>query len=462
MPPVGEALRNVGRLPNIPSFWFGFLLLMFFSVELLQALAEVTVAGEETSSEVHLFAAYVVWLLTLVVTLLPVVIPRPPLVGRVALLMPPVVVRERAALRNLGRLPNISIWFGFLLLVFFSCKLLQSLAEVTVSGEVASSEVRLLAAYVVWLLTLVVTLLPVVIPRPPVVGRVGLLMPPVVVRERAALRNLGRLPNISIWFGFLLLVFFSCKLLQSLAEVTVSGEVASSEVRLLAAYVVWLLTLVVTLLPVVIPRPPVVGRVALPTLPVVVRERPALRNVGRTPNIPSFWFGLLLLMFFSVELLQALAEVTVAGEETSSEVHLFAAYVVWLLTLVVTLLPVVIPRPPLVGRVALLMPPVVVRERAALSNLGRLPNISVWFGFLLLVFISGELLQSLAEVTVAGEETSSEVRILAAYVVWLLTLVIALLPVVIPRPPLVGRVALPMPPVVVRAGAALCNVERVP
>ncbi|RWV86225.1 hypothetical protein GW17_00051901, partial [Ensete ventricosum] len=126
MPPVGEALRNVGRLPNIPSFWFGFLLLMFFSVELLQALAEVTVAGEETSSEVHLFAAYVVWLLTLVVTLLPVVIPRPPLVGRVALLMPPVVVRERAALRNLGRLPNISIWFGFLLLVFFSCKLLQS------------------------------------------------------------------------------------------------------------------------------------------------------------------------------------------------------------------------------------------------------------------------------------------------------------------------------------------------
>ncbi|RRT33773.1 hypothetical protein B296_00055013 [Ensete ventricosum] len=150
---------------------------------------------------------------------------------------------------------------------------------------------------------------------------------------------------------------------------------------------VWLLILLVTLLPSATPMPPV-GE--------------ALRNVGRLLNIPSFWFGFLLLMFFSVELLQALAEVTVAGEETSSEVHLFAAYVVWLLTLVVTLLPVVIPRPPLVGRVALLMPPVVV----------RLPNISIWFGFLLLVFISGELLQSLAEVTVAGEETSSEVRIL--------------------------------------------------
>ncbi|KAJ8497494.1 hypothetical protein OPV22_008046 [Ensete ventricosum] len=122
-------------------------------------------------------------------------------------------------------------------------------------------------------------------------------MPPV----GAALRNVGR-----IFFGFLILVFFSGMLLQALADVTVTREVASSEVRLLAAYVVWLLTLVVTLLPVVIPRPPVVGRVALPTLPVVVFERPALSNVGRTPNIPSIWFGFLLLVFFSGKLLQAI------------------------------------------------------------------------------------------------------------------------------------------------------------
>ncbi|RWW74711.1 hypothetical protein BHE74_00017338, partial [Ensete ventricosum] len=299
MPPVGPALRNVGRI------FFGFLILVFFSGMLLQALADVTVTREGASSEVRLLAACVVWLLMLVVTLLPVLIPRPPVVGRVGLLMPPVVVRERAALRNVGRLPNIpSFWFGFLLLMFFSVELLQALAEVTVAGEETSSKVHLFAAYVVWLLTLVVTLLPVVIPRPPLVGRVALLMPPVVVRERAALRNLGRLPNISIWFGFLLLVFFSCKLLQSLAEVTVSGEVASSEVRLLAAYVVWLLTLVVTLLPVVIPRPPVVGRVGLLMPPVVVRERAALRNLGRLPNI-SIWFGFLLLVFFSCKLLQS-------------------------------------------------------------------------------------------------------------------------------------------------------------
>ncbi|CAL9759116.1 unnamed protein product, partial [Musa acuminata subsp. burmannicoides] len=158
----------------------------------------------------HLLAAYELYLLLLVVTLLPVATPMPP-VG--------------AALRNVGRLPYIPIRFGFLLFLFISGKLLQALA---VAGKEATSEVHLLAAYVVWLLMLVVTLMPVVIPRPPLEGRVALLIPPVVVRARGALRNVGRLPYIPRRFGFLLFLFISGKLLQALA---VAGKEANSEVH---------------------------------------------------------------------------------------------------------------------------------------------------------------------------------------------------------------------------------------